>query len=320
MPARPNYSSAMPGTPPPAVLSFAASDPTCGAGLQADLLTLAALGCQPLTVVTALTVQDTVGVDDLLALDGGWVADQARTLLEDIPVAAFKLGMLGSVEAIAAVAEILSDYPDTPVVFDPVLASGRGDAFADEDAVTAMIELLLPLTDVLTPNSLEVRRLAQELGTAGESRPTLAECARRLVGAGCAHVLVTGTHEHSERVVNTLYGSHGPLRSDSWERLPGSYHGSGCTLASALAAHLAWGQPLPEAVRAAQEYTWQSLAHGGRPGMGQFMPQRLWRHVQPPHGPLGPLAPLAPPAALSPLGALGPHSVVSTENPDVCNA
>jgi hydroxymethylpyrimidine/phosphomethylpyrimidine kinase len=262
-------------THPPVVMSFAASDPTCGAGLQADLLTLAAHGCHPLTVVTAITVQDTVGVEDILALDTGWVADQARTLLEDMPVAAFKLGMLGSIEAITAVAEVLSDYPDTPVVFDPVLASGRGDAFADEDGVNAMIELLLPLTDILTPNSLEARRLAQELG---EATSDLAECARRLVGAGCAHVLVTGTHEHSASVENTLYGSHGPLRRDKWERLPGSYHGSGCTLASAIAANLAWGQAMPEAVRAAQHYTWHSLAAGFRPGMGQHIPNRLWQN------------------------------------------
>jgi hydroxymethylpyrimidine/phosphomethylpyrimidine kinase len=269
----------MPNTVPPVVMSFAASDPTCGAGLQADLLTLAAHGCHPLTVVTALTVQDTVGVEDLLSLDGGWVADQARALLEDMPVAAFKLGMLGSVEAISAVAEVLSDYPDIPVVFDPVLASGRGDAFADEDAVDAMIELLLPLTDILTPNSLEARRLAQDLGTASTGKPSLSECARRLIAAGCAHVLVTGTHEQGARVVNTLYGSHGPVRSDEWQRLPGSYHGSGCTLASAIAANLAWGLPMSDAARAAQEYTWNSLAQGFRPGMGQHVPNRLWRNA-----------------------------------------
>lgn len=263
--------------PPPVVMTFAASDPTCGAGLQADLLTLAAHGCHPLTVVTALTVQDTAGVEDLLAMDTGWVADQARALLEDMPVAAFKLGLLGSVEVIAAVAEVLSDYPDIPVVFDPVLASGRGDAFADEDAVTAMIELLLPQTDILTPNSLEARRLAQELAADAGTVPDLPECARRLVGAGCAHVLLTGTHERGARVVNSLYGSHGPVRHDAWERLPGSYHGSGCTLASAIAANLAWGQEMAEAARAAQDYTWHSLAAGYRPGMGQHVPNRLWR-------------------------------------------
>jgi hydroxymethylpyrimidine/phosphomethylpyrimidine kinase len=228
-------------------------------------------------VVTALTVQDTAGVEDILALDAGWVADQARVLLEDMPVAAFKLGMLGGVETIAAVAEVVSDYPDIPLVFDPVLASGRGDAFADEEAVAAMIELLLPQTDLLTPNSLEARRLAQELEGFEQDQPSLPECARRLIGAGCAHVLVTGTHERGERVVNILYGSHGPLRRDEWERLPASYHGSGCTLASAIAANLAWGMPLAEAVQAGQHYTWHSLAAGCRPGMGQHVPNRLWR-------------------------------------------
>src|ERR1700690_3885492 len=96
---------------PPVVLTFAASDPTGGAGLQADILTLASMGCHPLSVVTALTVQDTRGVDDLLAIDSDWVVDQARKLLEDMPVAAFKLGVLGSIENITAIAEIISDYP-----------------------------------------------------------------------------------------------------------------------------------------------------------------------------------------------------------------
>lgn len=261
---------------PPVVMSFAASDPTCGAGLQADLLTLAALGCQPATVVTALTVQDTVGVEAVLPIEGGWVADQARAVLEDMPVAAFKLGLLGSVEAILAIAEVLADYPDVPVVCDPVLASGRGDPLADEAIVAALIELILPHTDLLTPNSLEARRLAQELAAPHEEL-SLPDCARRLIEAGCAHVLVTGTHEASARVVNTLYGSHGPLARDEWERLPGSYHGSGCTLAAAIAAQLALGRPLVEAVRAGQRYTWMSLAAGVRPGMGQFLPNRLWR-------------------------------------------
>jgi hydroxymethylpyrimidine/phosphomethylpyrimidine kinase len=131
--------------PPPVVLSFAASDPTGGAGLQADILTLASLGCHPLSVVTAITVQDTTGVEGVLPIDAGWIADQARALLEDIPVAAFKIGMLGSLEAIAAIAEIISDYPDIPLVLDPVLASGRGDQLAGEEMIEAMIALL-PLT------------------------------------------------------------------------------------------------------------------------------------------------------------------------------
>ena len=138
---------------PPLVLSFAASDPTGGAGIQADLLTLASMGCHPLSVITALTVQDTAGVDEILVIDSEWVMDQARMLLEDVPVAAFKLGMLGSPESIAVIAEILADYPDIPVVLDPVLASGRGDEFVTEDMIAAMRDLLIPQTSVLTPNS-----------------------------------------------------------------------------------------------------------------------------------------------------------------------
>ena len=264
---------------PPIVLTFAASDPTGGAGLQADILTLASLGCHPLSVVTAITVQDTAGVEGVLPIDAEWVADQARALLEDMPVAAFKLGMMGSVETIAAIAEVIADYPDIPVVLDPVLASGRGDQFADEEMIEAMIGLLLPQTTLLTPNSLEARRLMQEIGAAGDEahhEQGLAECAHRLINAGCEYVLVTGTHEGTPQVINTLYGSHGTVRTDRWDRLPGSYHGSGCTLASAIAAHFASGVNVAEAVMAAQEYTWRTLAAGFRPGMGQFIPDRLF--------------------------------------------
>src|SRR6185295_20176227 len=146
---------------PPIVLTFAASDPSGGAGIQADILTFASMGCHPLSVVTAITVQDTLGVEGVQALDAEWVADQARCLLEDIPVDAFKIGVLGSVEIVAAIAEIVSDYPDVPLVLDPVLASGRGDELANEDMIHALKELLLPQTTILTPNSLEVRRLAE---------------------------------------------------------------------------------------------------------------------------------------------------------------
>jgi hydroxymethylpyrimidine/phosphomethylpyrimidine kinase len=260
---------------PPIVMVFAASDPSGGAGLQADIMTLSSMGCHPLSVLTALTVQDSAGVEDALAVDADWVADQARALLEDMPVAAFKIGMLGSVENIAAIAEIISDYPDIPLVLDPVLASGRGDELASEDMISALRELLLPQTTLLTPNSLEARRLALD-ETDDEDDPDLAECARRLVGAGAEYVLITGTHEHNAQVVNTLYGTSGQIRADAWERLPGNYHGSGCTLASAIAANLANGVDIVEAVRDAQDYTWQALANGFRPGMGQYFPDRFF--------------------------------------------
>ncbi|TMG82923.1 MAG: hydroxymethylpyrimidine/phosphomethylpyrimidine kinase [Betaproteobacteria bacterium] len=223
---------------PPLVLTFAASDPSGGAGVQADILTLASMGCHPLSVITAITVQDTMGVEALQPIDADWVADQARCLLEDMPVDAFKIGALGSVENITAIAEILSDYPDVPLVLDPVLASGRGDELASDEMLHALRELLLPQTTILTPNSMEARRLAE---ADDNDEPSLSTCAQRLIETGCEFVLITGTHEPTPQVINTLYGKGGVVRTDSWQRLPGSYHGSGCTLASAIAAMLANG-------------------------------------------------------------------------------
>ncbi len=239
--------------------------------MQADILTLAALGCHPLSVLTALTAQDTRGVDGLMALDAAWVTRQALVLLADIPVAAFKIGVLGSAHNTQAVAAILSAHPRTPVVLDPVLASGRGDPLSDSETVQVLRSALLPRTTVLTPNSLEARRLALAAPDAG-----LAECAQGLAALGCAYVLVTGTHEPGERVTNVLYGKTGKLREDSWPRLPGEYHGSGCTLASALAAMLARGLEVQDAARAAQEYTWKALQAGFRPGRGQAIPDRFF--------------------------------------------
>lgn len=261
--------------PPPIVLSFAASDSTGGAGIQADILTLASMGCHPLSVITAVTVQDTAGVDEVLALEPEWVADQARAVLEDMPVHVFKVGLLGSIETIAAIAEVVSDYPNIPLVLDPVLASARGDELASDEMLIAMRELLLPQATIITPNSIEARRLTQNEEDEYDM-PHLSQCASRLLRMGCEYVLITGTHENTAQVVNHLYGTSGVVRTDSWDRLAGSYHGSGCTLASAIAAAIANGLPIAEGVYEAQEYTWQSLKAGFRPGMGQNLPDRLF--------------------------------------------
>ena len=258
---------------PPAVLTFAATDPSGGAGIQADILTLASMGCHPLSVITAITVQDTSGVEDIYPIDSDWVADQARAILEDIPVAAFKIGVLGSVENVSAIAEVAADYPDIPLILDPVLSSARGDEFANEDTLSAIKELLIPQCTLITPNTPELRRLALD---DDEEDGQIERLALRLIEMGCEYVLVTGTHESTPDVINTLFFERGIIRSDNWRRLPGSYHGSGCTLASAIAATIARGLEISEAVREAQDYTWQALKHGFRPGMGQFIPDRLF--------------------------------------------
>ena len=262
--------------PPPIVLSFAANDPSGGAGLQADILTIASMGCHPLSIITAITVQDTAGVEDVMPLDPEWVADQARAVLEDMSVHVFKIGLLGSVEIIAAIAEIVSDYPHIPLVMDPILTSGRGDELANEEMIDAMRELLLPQVTILTPNSLEARHLAQQENDANEFKLDLSLCAQRLLDMGCEYVLITGTHENSAHVVNTLFAADGVVRTDEWERLENTYHGSGCTLASAIAASLANGLSVSESVIEAQDYTWHTLQSGFRPGMGQYIPNRLF--------------------------------------------
>ncbi len=262
---------------PPSVMTFAGTDPSGGAGLQADILAFASIGCHPLSVVTAITVQDTVGVENVMVMDADTVDSQARAILEDMQVSAFKLGMLGSVENIAVIAEIMADYPDTPLLIDPVLASGRGDELANDEMMAAMIDLLFPQATLITPNSLEARRLAFHDDDSDDAEnASLDESADRLLQMGCEYVMITGTHERTHEVTNTLYGTRGIIKAYNWERLPGSYHGSGCTLTSAIAACIAHGLSMEEAVQEAQEYTWQTLKNAFRPGMGQYIPDRLF--------------------------------------------
>jgi len=262
---------------PPSVMTFAATDPSSGAGLQADLLTFASIGCHPLSVVTGITVQDTVGVENVMSLDADWVDEQARTILEDMQVMAFKIGMIGSVENVAVIAEIVADYPDVPLLIDPVLSSGRGDELATDNVQAAMLDLLIPQATLITPNSIEARRLDFYNDDSDEAEnASLEESALRLLDVGCEYVLITGTHERTAEVTNTLYGGDGLFKAYNWERLPGSYHGSGCTLTSAIAACIAHGLSMEEAILEAQEYTWKSLKAGFRPGMGQYIPDRMF--------------------------------------------
>jgi hydroxymethylpyrimidine/phosphomethylpyrimidine kinase len=255
---------------PPVVLVFGGADPTGGAGIQADVLTLAAHGCHPATVAVAVAAQDTAGIKQFSVIDPELVVIQARAVLEDMPVAAIKVGMLGTRAIVRAVANILDDYPSVPLVIDPVQVSGRGDALADEPLDEALRAWLLPRARLVTPNTLEARTLAPDADT-------LDACAQELMALGCEYVLLTGTHEPTPQVEHRLYGSQRLLDRFRFERLPGSYHGSGCTLASACAAGLAHGLEPVNAVAQALKYTWHALRHGYRPGMGQSIPNRLYR-------------------------------------------
>lgn len=178
-------------------------------------------------------------------------------------------------EAIAAIAEIVADYPEIPLILDPVLASGRGDELANEDMLSALRDLILPQTSLVTPNTMELLRLAYD-EISEDPVFDYHDAARHLLDTGCEYVLLTGTHAPGTHVLNTLYGREGVVRTDRWERLSGSYHGSGCTLSSAIAATLAQGLSIPEAVAEAQDYTWQTLKAGYRLGMGQIIPDRFF--------------------------------------------
>jgi hydroxymethylpyrimidine/phosphomethylpyrimidine kinase len=253
----------------PVVMTLAGNDPTGGAGIQADIESIISMGCHAAPVITALTVQDTTSLQGFAPIDAELIIQQARAVLEDMPVTAIKIGMVGSIEAVQAIHSILMDYPHIPVVLDPVINAGGGGELADDEVIDGLRALLLPLTTVLTPNSLEARRLAPE-------SDNLDACAMALLDQGAEFVLLTGAHENTPQVHNSLYGNHRKLETFNWARLEGSYHGSGCTLASAIAGLLAQGTEPLSAVHEAQEYTWQALNHGYRIGMGQRLPNRLF--------------------------------------------
>ena len=257
----------------PVVMTFSGHDPCGGAGIQADIEALASQGCHAAPVITALTVQDSHNVIEFTPLDATRLITQARAVLEDMPVAAFKTGMLGSVENVAAIHSILQDYPAIPLVVDPVLATGQGTSLGEPDLAQAIRTLLLPHATLVTPNSPEAYALAP--GADSMDARALA-----LLDLGVDYVLHTGAHEPTPHVVNTLYHARRKLESFTWERLPHSYHGSGCTLAAAIAGLLAHGLDVFGAVHEAQEFTWNALQHGYRPGMGQHLPDRLFWSTQ----------------------------------------
>lgn len=251
---------------PPVVLCLSGHDPTGGAGVQADIEILRQLGCHPATVVTALTAQDTHDVQAIYPQDTESFLFQARLVLADLPVSAIKIGLLGSAGIAVAVARLIDEAGPLPVVLDPILAAGGGQELAGAALLQALLENLLPRATVVTPNIPEARRLT------GHQAP--ADCAQALLDRGCLNVLLTGAHEDGFDVVNRWYHA-GGMEETRWPRLPGNYHGSGCTLAAALAGALARGLPWPDAIALAQRVTWEALRNGYPLGGGQWLPGRL---------------------------------------------
>lgn len=262
----------MPSDTPPIVLTFGLSDPTGGGGVQADLLTLASMGCHGVSVLTGYTVRDSAGCDEVTGLDPEVVATQARMLLEDMPVAAFKVGATARAEVVSAIAEVVADYDDIPLILVPDFTLDDEHVLAADELRETIADLLAPQTTLLIADASTLLALAQPDGDA--EAPSLDAAIAHLLSTGCEYILSmeTGTH----RMVNTLFCEDGQLRQDLWDRATQPMMGLTDTLGAAIAALLANGQEPPEAVREAQEYLYQAVQNAFRPGMGAWIPDRFF--------------------------------------------
>lgn len=250
----------------PSVLCIGGHDPTGGAGLQADIETVSALGVRALTLVTALTAQDTSNIRRIENVSPDLLAECFDTLVSDIEPNVVKIGLLASVESIRLLTPRLADLA-APLVIDPVLAAGGGYRTADAALVEALVSNLAPIASLMTPNRAELRRL----GNSADTEISVA----RLLDTGCRAVLATGADEASgDTVENRLWQSGHAVETYRWPRLHASYHGSGCTLASACAAGLASGLTLTSAVAGAQRFTHDALSRAESPGGAQRLPNR----------------------------------------------
>ncbi|AFU99075.1 bifunctional hydroxymethylpyrimidine kinase/phosphomethylpyrimidine kinase [Simiduia agarivorans] len=254
---------------PPVILTLAPHDPTGCSGVSADIQTAVSLGCHPAAVVTALAARDTRELKDSLSVDTALVIEQARALLEDMPVAAIKVGELAEVEHCEAIHSILKDYPRIPVVLD---LSAQRAGIHRPGIMQAMRALLLPLTRLLCANTHDLQQLAPE----GD---TLDAKANLLMETGCQAIQVSRCRHSRQACINRLYSRTEPAREFEWGSgcpKPETLLGANATLSSACAAYLAHGSSVQQAVQQAQQFAWQAYANAQRVGMGKLVPNRLF--------------------------------------------
>jgi len=252
----------------PVVLALSGHDPSGAAGIQADIETLAHTGCHCISVITSLTAQNTAEFKAMAPQPPERFREQLDLLTGDITVDACKIGLIGSVELIETIGDYLASAR-FPVVLDPVLGAGTGADWSSPGLVRAMTDCLFPHTGVITPNLEE----AQALTGCSETEQAL----YGLLDLGCETALITAADQAGGQVINTWISATREIHSYRWDKLPGAYHGSGCTLSACLAGRLALGDPVLTAVEKAQEYTWQSLKNAHRLGKSQLHPGRLTR-------------------------------------------
>lgn len=248
-------------------LTIAGSDSSGGAGIQADIKTFSALGVYGASAITALTAQNTRGVDDVMAVPPEFVLAQMRSVASDLKVGAIKIGMLATAPIIEAVAEGLDDFPGVPVVLDPVMVATSGDRLLDEDAVEALRDRLMPRATLITPN---LREGAVLLGEPAESREQMLEGrAERLRDLGAKAVLLTGGESIAETALDIFVDENGVQRIEAPRVETENTHGTGCTLSSAIAAELAKGESLDKAVKIAKLYVTAAIIAADEIAVGQ---------------------------------------------------
>lgn len=251
---------------PAIVLCIGGHDPST-AGIQADIETCAALGCLALTVVSAWTTQNTATLERVVPTDVDDVIAQLELLLQEFPVRAVKTGLLPTPALCERLAGFLAaSLPDCPLVIDPLLRAGSGGLLVQARMEESFLRHLLPLATVVTPNRLE----ALHFGASA----TLDVAVDRLLASGCRHVLVTDAQADGQAIVNQLHSPGQAIDSFSMARFEGDYHGTGCTLATAIASGLAHGRPVREAVQDAQGFVHRAVAEAWRPGSRQHIPRR----------------------------------------------
>jgi len=256
---------------PPRALTVAGSDSGGGAGIQADLKTFQSFGCFGMSVLTAVTAQNSLGVQGIHKLPGDFVRLQLEAVLEDIGADAVKCGMLADAGIIEAVAEVLGRFKKPPLVLDTVLLAKSGDPLLEEQAVESMVECLFPRAALITPNAREAERL---VGFPVTDLESMARAAVALQGMAAAAVLVKGGHLEGEVLIDYLALPSGEEKIFEGRRIDTPHtHGTGCTLSAAVAAALAQGHPLPKAVTLARDYVLLGIenCHPTGSGYGTLM-------------------------------------------------
>lgn len=278
-PSDPNPEALQEPPAPACVMSFNASDPSGAGGLAGDVTTIAAMGAHALPVVTSIVLRDTAEVFEASEIEPETIVEQARSILEDVTISAWKVGFLGSAEGVSAVAEVLSDYADVPLVsYLPNLS------WMDEDPLAAYLdafrELVLPQTEVLVGNHKTLTDFLLPEWDA-ERPPSARELAVAASEHGATYVLVTGVQLPDQFIDNVLASAQGAITGEKFERFETSFVGAGETLSAALAALVASGQELHVAVSEALSFLDQSLDAGFRPGMGNVVPDRFFWALPP---------------------------------------